>query len=124
MSDNAQELQQENGHLAAMVEVYQQQTVPHLEKLLELARGERDAITKAYIRQLAENTALQKQLELADEDPELGISMTAQAAVATLKEICKDAESCGEDCPIYGWCQSALPDNRAALPPKYWPLPE
>ena len=53
------------------------------------------------------------------------ISMDAQAAVATLKEICKDAEECGRDCcPIFDWCQVALPDNRAALPPKYWAVPE
>lgn len=54
----------------------------------------------------------------------LEISMTAQAAVATLKEICKDATDCGEDCPIFDWCQHALPDDRTAMPPKYWQLPE
>lgn len=57
-------------------------------------------------------------------DQALEISMTAQAAVATLKEICKDATDCGEDCPIFDWCQHALPDDRAAMPPKYWQLPE
>lgn len=52
------------------------------------------------------------------------ISMTAQAAVATLKEICKDAEECGRDyCPIFDWCQEHLPDAGAALPPKYWAVP-
>lgn len=53
------------------------------------------------------------------------ITMDAQAAVGTLKEICKDAEECGRDCcPIFDWCQAALPDNRAALSPKYWAVPE
>lgn len=53
------------------------------------------------------------------------ISMDAQAAVATLKEICKDAEECGRDsCPIFDWCQESLPDTRAAMPPKYWAVPE
>lgn len=53
------------------------------------------------------------------------ISMDAQAAVATLKEICKDAEECGRGCcPIFDWCQEHLPDTRAALPPKYWAVPE
>lgn len=60
----------------------------------------------------------------AEQDQALEISMTAQAAVATLKEICKDATDCGEDCPIFEWCQHALPDNRVAMPPKYWQLPE
>lgn len=59
----------------------------------------------------------------AEQDQMLEISMTAQAAVATLKEICKDATDCGEDCPIFAWCQHSLPETRAALPPKYWPLP-
>lgn len=53
------------------------------------------------------------------------ISMDAQAAVETLKEICKDAEECGRDsCPIFDWCQESLPDTRAAMPPKYWAVPE
>ena len=53
------------------------------------------------------------------------IAMDAYAAVMTLKEICKGAEECsGVSCPIFSWCQEALPDNRAALPPKYWPEPE
>lgn len=60
----------------------------------------------------------------AEQDQVLEISMTVQAAVATLKEICKDATDCGEDCPIFDWCQHALPDDRAAMPPKYWQLPE
>ena len=60
----------------------------------------------------------------AEPDQALEISMTAQAAVATLKEICKDAEDCGDDCPIFAWCQAALPENREALPPKYWQLPD
>lgn len=60
----------------------------------------------------------------AEQDQALEISMTAQAAVATLKEICKDTTDCGEDCPIFDWCQHALPDDRTAMPPKYWQLPE
>lgn len=60
----------------------------------------------------------------AEEEQLLEISMTAQAAVATLKEICRDAKDCGEGCPIFDWCQHALPDGRAGLPPKYWPLPD
>ena len=81
-----------------------------------------DAIGKASTLPRIE---LLEEIELtAEQDQEQEISMTAQAAVATLKEICKEAADCNQECPIYGWCQLALPDNRTALPPKYWPLPE
>lgn len=64
-------------------------------------------------------------LEAVREAEGVEISMDAQAAVATLKEICKDAEECGRGCcPIFDWCQEHLPDTRAALPPKYWAVPE
>lgn len=65
-------------------------------------------------------------IQLTPHMPEsMEISMTAQAAVATLREICKDAEECsGQCCPIFYWCQVHLPDENAALPPKYWQVPE
>lgn len=46
------------------------------------------------------------------------VSMTAPAAVATLRSICKDAASCERDgCPIYDWCQEHLVDANA---PMFW----
>ena len=50
------------------------------------------------------------------------ISMTAQAAVATLRDICTDAEDCSRDgCPIHDWCDQYLPNQSIA--PKYWTVP-
>lgn len=47
------------------------------------------------------------------------VRMTAPAAVATLRSICKDAASCERDgCPIYDWCQENFRDATA---PAYWP---
>ncbi len=93
-----------------------------LQELTEAIETLTDAIGKAAT--LPQLELLEDMEMTAAPDQDMEISMTAQAAVTTLKEICKDAEDCGEDCPIYGWCQLALPDNRPALPPKYWPLPE
>lgn len=78
--------------------------------LTRAIRKQTEAITKVMEPMMAETVE---------------ISMDAQAAVATLKEICKDAEECGRDsCPIFDWCQESLPDTRAAMPPKYWAVPE
>lgn len=102
-------------------------------KDVQLLRTDIRALTRAIkkLTNATENASTLSSMDLlegieltAAPDQALEISMTAQAAVATLKEICKDATDCGEDCPIYGWCQLALPDDRTALPPKYWQLPE
>lgn len=43
------------------------------------------------------------------------VSMTAPAAVATLRSICKDATGCSRDgCFIYDWCQETLTCNGEA----------
>lgn len=86
----------------------------------ELSNGIKDMTGE--LRKLNETIAKATELMMAEA---VEISMDAQAAVATLKEICKDAEECGRDsCPIFDWCQESLPDTRAALPPKYWAVPE
>lgn len=47
------------------------------------------------------------------------ITMTAEAAVGTLRSICQDAAHCGRDgCPIFDWCQEHLPGESTA--PKDW----
>lgn len=102
-------------------------------KDVQLLRTDIRALTRAIkkLTDATENASTLPSLDVlegmeltAAPDQALEISMTAQAAVATLKEICKDATDCGEGCPIFDWCQHALPDNRPALPPKYWQLPK
>lgn len=58
-------MQKQNEDLAAMVDRYQHETIPQLEKRLEMARAEREAVTKALVKACEENAALQKQLEEA-----------------------------------------------------------
>lgn len=84
-----------------------------------------NGLARAIHKQTEAITKVMTPLEAVYEAEAVEISMDAQAAVATLKEICKDAEECGRDsCPIFDWCQESLPDTRTALPPKYWAVPK
>ena len=52
------------------------------------------------------------------EEPE---PLTWQEAARVLTDICTNAQACGENCPMYDWCETNLPGN--ALPPNEWVTP-
>lgn len=93
-----------------------------LQELTDAIGALADTIGKATALPRAE---LLEGLEMtAAPDQDMEISMTAQAAVATLKEICKGAEDCSKDgCLLHDWCSEQLPDARPAKAPQHWPLP-
>ncbi len=58
----------------------------------------------------------------AAEVSETGQAMTWQAAARVLRDTCMAAEQCGEVCPMFEWCEKALPGDAHA--PCKWPVPE
>ena len=84
---------------------------------------------RAHTKAIQENTEAVKNQgpqEIFMEEPAGGVTieMTAQAAVATMRSICQDADDCERGhCPIYDWCQEFLPPKGAASAPRYWELP-
>lgn len=67
--------------------------------------------------------ALEKQGEpLMAELSETGPAMTWQAAARVLRDTCAGAERCDEECPMFEWCEKALPGDAHA--PVKWPVPE
>lgn len=55
-------LSRQNGDLSTMIERYQHEIIPQYERLLEMARAERDANAKAITELATENAALLKTL--------------------------------------------------------------